>query len=198
MLSLRAPRRGSRSSPRGGGGGRCRPCCGACVCAARRTPPPNTHYLIISRSHKKKTAASPLPLARPRRARATLTKEVWCAKNNLHHSTYDSHTRHSCPTPTPLPALQLASSRLGHRELPAPLFPAPRQDVLTRLVRVPPAPHTGRRGVVWCAPGRGMGKLVGLSSRADESAAAHFIKPSLRLRLRKLGWYVRQPFLPTA
>ena len=182
----------------GAGGGRCRPCCGACVCAAAHTPPTNTHYLIISRSHKKKTAASPLPLARPRRARATLTKEVWCAKNNLHHSTYDSHTRHSCPTPTPLPALQLASSRLGHRELPAPLFPAPRQDVLTRLVRVPPAPHTGRRGVVWCAPGRGMGKLVGLSSRADESAAAHFIKPSLRLRLRKLGWYVRQPFLPTA
>ena len=43
-----------------------------------------------------------------------------------------------------------------------------------------------------------MGKLVGLSCRTGESAAAHFRKPSLRLRLSRLGWYVRQPFLPTA
>ena len=82
MLSLRAPRRGSRSSPRGGGGGVAAD--RATVCAPRRaaraTRTRTAHtvhtYLIISRSHKNKTAASPLPLARPRRARATLTKEV--------------------------------------------------------------------------------------------------------------------------
>ena len=33
-----------------------------------------------------------------RQARATLTKEVYCAKTN-YSTVYDSHTRHWCPPP---------------------------------------------------------------------------------------------------
>ena len=68
MLSLRAPRRGSRSSPRGGGGGSVQTVL-RCVCAPRRTPPPkNTLSHNLSFSQKKDGSVPPPP--RPTETRA--------------------------------------------------------------------------------------------------------------------------------